>query len=93
MTEEEKPKEEGKEEDSAEESAEDILTKVSREREMLAKETDRREKLLREEKEFFAKQQLSGRAEAGKTEEKPKEETPKEYMERVMKGDAGDQIS
>jgi len=53
----------------------------------LRAENDRREKLLKEEKEFEAKRMLAGSTNAG-SKAPVQKETPEEYTKRFMKGEA-----
>lgn len=56
------------------------------ERERMAEENTRREKILEREEALAAHRQLSGTAEAGKAALDKKEETNSEYTSRIMKG-------
>ena len=53
--------------------------------ERLARENERREKLLDREEALAARKAVGGVTEAGQSQEKPKEETDKEYRARVEK--------
>ena len=88
MTEEEtKPEGEGTPEEKPEggETSSDLINTAARERKLMKKENDRREKILDREEEILARKELGGTAEAGKEKEKPKEETDSEYADRIMR--------
>lgn len=64
-------------------SADGLIKSAAEAAERLKAENDRREKLLADEKEFYARKLLSGKSEVTQ-QAAPKVETPKEYAERVM---------
>lgn len=80
-----KPEDTAKTEDGGE-SAEDMLTKAQREREAFAEETTRREKLLKQEKEFAARKVLGGETDAGQPEPKKEEESNVDYAKKALSG-------
>lgn len=55
--------------------------------ERLEKANSKTEELLKRQEQLYEKQQLGGKADAGKVPEEPKEETPTEYMKKVMAND------
>jgi hypothetical protein len=63
-----------------------FLEQIQREREALDTSIKESQAKIEELRELRAVEILSGRTNAGKTDEKPKQETPKEYAARVMKG-------
>lgn len=75
-----------KQEDDVLEEAREVPEYEKKLEEMKA-ESDRMEKVLTELKEVKAIDALSGKIDAGHTEEKPVEETPAEYAKKALKGD------
>lgn len=75
------------EEETKETSPTDDFIKAKAE---FKEENDRREKLIEEEKKMAADKALSGETGGNVEPETPKEDTPIEYVEKVMKGEIGD---
>ncbi len=83
--EEEKPQEETKEEVKEEEKTQTQTLAMTVE--MLKKENDRHEDLLRKQEELTAKNLLSGTSDAASKPQETKEETPAEYAKKVLSGE------
>ena len=79
-------KEEIKEEPKEEEVTPTFLEQVKQEREAMEKLRDEIKAERAEIQELKATEILSGKANAGETEEKKEEETPEEYGKRALEG-------
>lgn len=67
--------------------ADTTLDRLDASNQKLKEETDRREKILQEEKEFYARKQLGGMTEAGQPPVEKVEESNSDYAKRVMAND------
>ena len=83
-TKEEAPVEEKK---TAYEKKKDVIAEANQAAERIEAANIKAEEILGEQKELHSKAILSGRAEAGTTEEEKKEETAQEYAVRVLRGE------
>ena len=64
-----------------------LLEKTTQAVQDLKDQNDRKERLIREEKDLYARKMLGGLSEAGEEPEKPKELSNKEYAEKFARGE------
>lgn len=64
----------------------DLLTRSENIAKRIEEANKKAEEILNKNEQTLSRIMLSGRAEAGQTQQKPKEETPKEYKDRIMRG-------
>lgn len=67
-----------------EESDQSLVDRAEAAAAALKSENDRKERLLKEERENRVRDTLGGQSKAGVAQEKPREETPQEYVKRIM---------